>query len=267
MTLTLGSAPLATSPTEARNYEIDGPKHRLLFTSFPRRIRATFGAETVLDSTAAMLLHESNILPVLYIPLDDFRTDMLVSTDHSTHCPFKGDASYYSITAGNRTAANAVWYYPKPIEAAAWLEGYAACYWDRLDAWFDEDERVEGHVRDPYHRVDVRRSSRQVRALVEGEVVADSRRALVLSETGLPNRWYLPAGDVRTDLLSSSTTTTICPYKGEASYWHFRSGETTVADAAFSYRHPVEGMEAIAERICFVPGDTITLEVDGSPSA
>jgi uncharacterized protein (DUF427 family) len=267
MTLTLGTAPLGTSATEARNYEIDGPKHRLLFTPFPRRIRATFAGQTVLDTTAGMLLHESNILPVLYAPLDDFHTDLLTGTDHSTHCPFKGDASYYSIVVGDRTATNAVWYYPEPVATASWLEGYAACYWARLDAWFDEDERVEGHLRDPYHRVDVRRSSREVRVVIGGEAVASSKRALVLSETGLPNRWYLPADDVRMDRLGSSTTTTVCAYKGEASYWHYQGDGSTIADAAFSYHHPLDGMEAIADRICFVPTDAITLEIDGQPAA
>ena len=106
MALTLGDGPLSSRPRNTVNYRIDGPAHRLLFEPFPRRVRAVFGGETVLDTTSGMLLHESNLLPQLYLPHDDVRDDLLTRTDHHTHCPFKGDASYWSVTVGDRTAGN-----------------------------------------------------------------------------------------------------------------------------------------------------------------
>ena len=94
-----------------------------------------------------------------------------------------------------------------------------------MDEWYDEDELVAlGGLPDPYHRVDVRRSSRRVRVLLGEQVLAETSRPLLLSETGLPNRFYIPAEDVRQDLLEPTDTHTVCPYKGTASYWSVRAG-------------------------------------------
>lgn len=261
MTLTFGDAPLGTRPRETTNYAIDGPAHRLLLTDFPRRVRATFGGEVVLDTVRGQLLHESNILPVLYVPEDDVRQDLLVGTETSTHCPFKGDASYWSVVVGDRTATDAVWAYPDPLDVVPWLKGLQALAFEAMDAWFDEDEHVEGHLRDPYHRVDARRSSRAVRVSVGGQVVAESRRPVLVSETGLPNRFYLPVDDVRTDLLTSSTTRTHCPYKGWATYWAMADG--SVADVAWSYEEPFLDAAPVAGHLCFL-ADGVTTEVDGT---
>jgi uncharacterized protein (DUF427 family) len=232
MSLTISQGPLAGHPPETVNYTIDGPAHRLYMHAFPRRIRAGFGGETVLDSTRAMLLHETGLGPQLYIPNDDIRQELLTATTHHTHCPFKGDASYWSVTAGGRTAENAMWAYPEPTPESDWLRGYAAFYWDRLDEWYDEDERVEGHIRDPFHRVDARQSSRHVRVVAEdGEVLAETARPYLVSETGLPNRFYFPPEDVRGELLTATDTHTVCPYKGTASYWSVKD----MKDAVWSY--------------------------------
>ncbi|MCX2728790.1 DUF427 domain-containing protein [Saccharopolyspora sp. NFXS83] len=264
MALTLGGGPLMTRPPEAVNYRIDGPPHRLFLHDFPRRVRALFGGEVVLDSDRARLLHESNLLPQLYVPAEDVRTDLLQPTSHSTHCPFKGDAAYHSVRAGDRIAENAMWHYPRPTEAAPWLEGLVALYWGSMDAWFDEDEEVFAHIRDPYHRVDVRGTGRHVRVLAGDVVVAESRRAKLLSETGLPNRYYLPREDVRTELLEPSATHTTCPYKGTASYATLRAGEQRLPDAAWSYPEPLDGALAIADRLCFL-AEGLTTEIDGEP--
>ena len=261
MTLTMGQAPLGSDGPADVNYTVDGPRHRILFDTFPRRVRATFGGETVFDTVDGRLLHESNILPVLYVPESDVRTDLLVPTDVSTHCPFKGDASYWSIVVGERTAENAVWGYPAPMEGAEWLAGHLAFYWDRLDSWFDEDEEVHGHLRDPYHRVDARRSSRRVTVRHGAHVLAESSRPIVVSETGLPNRYYLPVADVGADLVSS-TTRTHCPYKGDASYWSLADG---TADVAWSYEDPFAAVAPAAGHVCFL-ADGITTEVDGQPA-
>ncbi len=262
MALTLGDGPLSSRPRDTVNYRIDGPAHRLLFEPFPRRVRAVFGGETVLDTTSGMLLHESNLLPQLYLPHGDVRDDLLTRTDHSTHCPFKGDASYWSVTVDGRTADNALWSYLDPLPDAAWLRDHVAPYWGSMDAWFDEDEEVAGHLRNPYTRVDARSTRRHLRVVAGGEVVAESRRAVLLSETGLPNRFYLPADDVRSDLLELSGTHTVCPYKGTASYRSVRTSSGIIADAAWCYPEPLEGVRAIRGYLCF-GAEEVQTWVDG----
>ena len=103
---------------------------------------------------------------------------------------------------------------PTPSPAADFLEGLIAFRWDALDEWFAEAEQLFGHPKDPYSRIDVCRTTRHVRVLLDGEVLADSRRARVLYEAALPPRWYLPAEDVDTDRLVPSGHLTRCAYKG-----------------------------------------------------
>src|SRR5215217_6617906 len=156
MSLTLGPGPLGTKPAGDFNFALEGaPKHRLYFEPYPRRVRALVGDRVVLDSVRGRLLFESNYGPRLYVPLEDLEASLLRRTERSTHCPFKGDASYWTIEAGDRTLENAVWAYEAPLPQSAWLQGFASLYWDKADAWFIEDERVFGPLRDPYHRVDV----------------------------------------------------------------------------------------------------------------
>ena len=258
MTLTFPGAPLASDPPATTNYAIDGPAHRLLLHPFPRRVRARFAGEVVLDSTRGALLHESNILPRLYVPLDDVRADLLERTDHATHCPFKGDASYWSVRVGDRVAENAVWSYPEPGEDAPPLEGYYAFYWDRMDEWYEEDELAIVHARDPYHRTDILDSSRHVRVSIDGELVAESTSTRVVYETGLPPRWYFPPDDVQRELLAGSDSRTGCAYKGFASYYSVAGEE----DVAWYYPEPTRDFERIAGLICFF-NERVDLEVDG----
>ena len=260
MSLTFSGGPLSGRPPERVNYRIEGPAHKLLMHEFPRRIRATFGGQTVVDTTRAVLLHETGLPPQLYVPIDDLRADLIRPTDHHTYCPFKGTASYWTVTAGDQQAENAVWAYPEPNAESAWLQGYAGLYWEALDEWYDEDERVEGHLRDPYHRVDVRRSSRHVRVLLGEEVLAETDRPLLLSETGLPNRFYLPAADVRQDLLEPSDTHTVCPYKGTASYWTITADGGKLTDAVWSYPQAEGDSAAVSGYLSFLHDD-LTVEV------
>jgi uncharacterized protein (DUF427 family) len=257
MTLTFPGAPLASEPPATTNYAIEGPRHRLLLHPFPRRVRARFAGEVVLDSTRGALLHESNILPRLYVPLEDVRADLLERSDHATHCPFKGDASYWSVRVGDRVAENAVWTYEDPIAEAAWLRGLVSVYPERMDTWLDEDEEVT-HLRDPYHRVDARRSSRRIEVRADGEVIARSDRPVVVAETGLPLRFYLPREDVLADL-RPSTTTASCPYKGESSYWSLGA----VEDVGWSYAEPLESMLKARGHVCFDDSRVEVIELRG----
>jgi uncharacterized protein (DUF427 family) len=255
MGLTLHDGPLASSRPRETNYEIHGPERLLFFSTFPRQVRARFGDRTLLDTRGGRLLHESGLLPVLYVPDRDITSALLHPTDHTTHCPFKGDAVYWSVQAGGRTAENAVWAYPQPKPEAGWLRGYKAVYWDAMDAWYDEDEEVHGHLRDPYHRVDVRATGQRVRVLAGEEVLAESTRAKVLSETGLPNRYYLPRDDVRAGLRPSDTSA-VCPYKGTSSYW----STSDLTDVAWSYEDPLEDALRVGGHVCFLH-DEVTVDV------
>src|SRR4051812_512941 len=161
MSLSLGTGPLAGQPGGAFNFDLsEAPAHRIYFADYPRRLRAVIGDRVVLDTTRAKLLYETGILPVPYVPLEDFDQSVLERTDHATHCPFKGDASYWTVRAGDRVEENAVWAYEDPLPESPWLRGYGALYWKKADAWFVEEEPVLGHLKDPYHRVDVHESSR-----------------------------------------------------------------------------------------------------------
>jgi uncharacterized protein (DUF427 family) len=260
MSLTTPPGPLSGSPAPS-NYAVDGPQHKLLLTPFPRRVRGELGGEVVIDSTRAHLLHETGILPRLYVPLDDVG-GALERTDHTTHCPFKGDASYRTIRAGGATAENALWVYDEPIDGASWLRGLAGVYLERLDRWRDEDEEVSV-LRDPYHRVDVRRTSRHVQVRAGEDLLAETTAALLLSETGVPNRFYLPRADVRAALHGPTERTAACPYKGTSSYFTVElPGGRRLADAAFAYDAPLGDAAAVAGHVSFW-GDDVEVLVDG----
>jgi uncharacterized protein (DUF427 family) len=262
MGLTFGDGPLSPRPPQTVNYDIVGPAHKLLMRPFPRRVRAEFAGRAVLDTRRGQLLYETGIPPQLYVPEEDLDAAAFAATDHSTHCPFKGDATYRSLTVGERTVENALWAYPEPVDTASWLVGYAALYWSAADAWYDEDELLPGHLPDPYHRVDVRRSSRHVQVFAGDALVAETRAPVLVSETGLPNRYYLDPADVTAELVPTDTHS-VCAYKGEASYWSVRLPDgREVADAAWGYPKPLPESSAVAGRVSFLHDDLRTV-VDG----
>ena len=108
--------------------------HPVWTEPYPRRVRAFLDGVAVVDSTRALLLLEARHLPVYYFPPQDVRTDLLEPTDSSTHCPHKGDASYWSVRVGNRVAPDAVWSYRDPLPERGDIEGHLAFYWNRMDA-------------------------------------------------------------------------------------------------------------------------------------
>lgn len=114
--------------------KIPGPDHPIAITPTADRVRVTFNGRTVADTTRALVLQEANYKPVYYIPRADADMTLLQRTDHSTHCPYKGDAAYYSIVAGDRAASNAIWSYEQPFSAVAAIAGHFAFYPDRVDA-------------------------------------------------------------------------------------------------------------------------------------
>jgi uncharacterized protein (DUF427 family) len=229
----------------------------------PRRVRVAFNGETIADSTNAHLLFETRHLPVYYFPRADVRLDLLSPTEHHTYCPYKGTASYWTIRVGDRNAENAVWGYPDPYDEVPALGDFVAFYWDRVDHWYEEDEEILVHPRDPYKRVDVVASSRPVRVVLGGETIAETHRARFLFETRLPTRYYIPQEDVRMDLLAPSGKTTACPYKGEARYWSAKIGDQVFPDIVWSYPEPIPECPKIKGYLCFFNEQVDAILVDG----
>ncbi len=227
------------------------PDYTVRLEPSPRRVRVMFGGETIVDTTRAVLMYETRHYAVYYFPLSEIRAELMTRTDEKTFCPFKGEASYWSISAGGRTAENAIWCYETPFDEVPELAGYAAFYWDRMDHWYEEDEEIFVHARDPYKRIDALPSSREVRVVLGGETVAESTRAHFLYETGMPTRYYLPAEDVRMDLLKPSETRSGCPYKGQAVYWSANVGGGTREDIVWSYPDPTPEGARIKDLMCF----------------
>jgi uncharacterized protein (DUF427 family) len=259
MGLMTGSGPLSRHPAGSFNFAPPPPGRALYLEPTPKRVRVIVAGETIADSRQAMLLSESGLQPSYYFPPQDVRADVLEHSDRHTHCPKKGDASYYTIRVGDTVLEAAAWYYPEPLPDAPPIAGLIAFYFDRMDRWLEEDEEIVGHPRDPYHRIDTRASSRQVRISLDGQLLADSRRAVALFESNLPVRWYLPREDVVASMQPSSTQT-ICPYKGQASYYSVGSAD----DLVWYYPEPLPEAAAVKDRLCFWD-ERVDVELDGEP--
>lgn len=252
-----------TQSLEDRRVSGEG-EHTVRFEPVARRVRTYFGGVPVADSTHVQMMLETGHLPVYYFPLGDVRMELLVSTDRHTHCPYKGDASYYSVAVGDKLAEDAVWQYASPIaDRPASLANLVAFYWAKMDAWFEEDDEVFVHPRDPYRRIDVLQSSRHVQVHVAGELVADTHRPRLLFETSLPTRYYIPKLDTRVDLLETSGSTSRCPYKGVASYYSVRVGDTVARDIAWYYPLPIPECPKIENMVCFYNEKVDAIFVDG----
>ena len=265
MSITLGSiAPLGRPTGGSLNFPVpDTPAHLVYVHALPKRIRGELAGETVVDTTDARMLHETALLPRWYLPASDVRTDLLEPSETTTHCPFKGDARYWNVRVGDRVVTDAFWEYPIPGPGSPDLTGLMSPYVEKLDRWFEEDEEILGHPRDPFHRVDARRSSAHVVVRVRGEQVANSRRPVAIFESGLPVRWYIPLDDVRGDHLVESSTTTVCPYKGVARYWSIKMADGVVEDAVWSYAEPL--LEALpAKGLVSFRGEGVEVEVTRS---
>jgi uncharacterized protein (DUF427 family) len=225
-----------------------------------KRVRAQLAGEVVADGHP-LLVWEKPYYPTYYFHEADVRTDLLQPDGRTDHSSSRGDAELQTVAVGGRRAEGAVAEYRKsPIDE---LAGTVRLDWDAMDRWFEEDEQVHVHARDPYKRIDVLESSRHVRIVVDSVVVADSRRPTALFETGLPVRWYLPKPDVRMDLLTPTATVTSCPYKGDAEYYTVEVAGTAHDDLAWWYRHPIRESVPIAGKVCFYD-ERVDVYVDGA---
>jgi uncharacterized protein (DUF427 family) len=239
------------------------PDYKITFERSPRRVRVQFNGEWIADTTNAHLLFETRHLPVYYFPSADVRLDLMRPTEHHTFCPYKGTASYWTIRVGDKTAENAVWSYPEPYDEVAAIRDFVAFYWDRINHWYEEDEEIFVHPRDPYKRVDAVASSRRVQVILGGETVADTRRAHFLFETRLPTRYYIPPEDVRMDLLVPSEKVTACPYKGRARYWSAKIGSKEFPDIVWGYHEPIPECPKIKGLLSFFNEQVDAILIDG----
>ncbi len=209
--------------TPAGRFNFEPPRHVVFVDEFPRRVRAVKDGATVVDSERVKMVYETGALPHYAFPREDVQ-----------------------------------------IEAAAepHVDGYVKVPWNDVDAWFEEDDELFVHPKDPYHRIDVLNTSRAIRVSLDGILLAESAEARVLYETSLPPRYYLPPEDVRVELLEPSETVTRCAYKGTAAHWSARLGDRVASDVAWTYEDPRPEVEPIRERICFY-NERVDLDVDG----
>jgi uncharacterized protein (DUF427 family) len=230
MTMTVGNGPFGHRPAGEFNFDV--PRGGVQYLEdFPRRIRAFAGGELVVDSLDVKLLHEQHSLPVWCFPRDDVRLDQIGD----------GGARIYDDGLAR---------------------GLVGVRWDAVDQWLEEDEEVIVHPRDPYHRIELRDTSRVVTVMLDGETLAESSEALALFEASLPTRWYLRPADVRAELVPNPAVRTGCAYKGWASYHDVRVGERLEPFLAWHYQDPLTGMERVQGRICFF-NERVDLRLDG----
>jgi uncharacterized protein (DUF427 family) len=224
-------------------------------------VRAYLGAEVVVDTIRPVLVWEKPYYPAYYFPLDDVRTELLEADgEDPLHSPSRGDARTFTVRAGGKEAPRAALRYEdSPIEG---LRDLIRLESDAMDAWFEEDEEVFTHPRDPYTRVDILASSRHVRVEVDDVTIAESVKPTLLFETGLPARYYLPKTHVRMDLLTPTDSVSHCPYKGQAEWWSVRTRDAVHEDLVWSYRTPLPESQKIAGLVAFY-NEKVDIYVDG----
>jgi uncharacterized protein (DUF427 family) len=228
-----------------------------------RRVRVRAAGQVIADTTNARLMREGGHLPVYYIPMADLRMDLFTRTDHHSHCPYKGDASYWSLKPAGDGGENVMWAYCDPFDECLPIKDHAALYWDRMESWWEEDEEVFRHPRDPKHRVDAILSHRPVKVVLGGETVAETENAVFVFETGHPVRYYIPEADVQMDMLTPTATRTRCPYKGEANYFSATIGGEMHDDIVWRYSDPLDECPKIRGTLCFFHENVDAIFVDG----
>jgi uncharacterized protein (DUF427 family) len=221
-----------------------------------KRVRVYLGGEVVADTVQPVLVWEVPYYPTYYFPVTDVRTELLEREGSVTHSPSRGDGQRFSVKGTSHAALR---YEDSPIEE---LRDLIRFDWNSMEAWFEEDEQVFTHPRDPYTRVDILASSRHVRVDIDGTTVAESTSPRMLFETGLPVRYYLPKTHVRMDLLTPTDSVTNCPYKGQAEYWSVGAAGAGYRDLAWSYRAPFPESQKIAGLIAFY-NEKVDIYVDG----
>ncbi len=228
-----------------------------------RWVRATKGEVTVVDSRRPVLVWEpGRPVPLYAFPAEDVRTDLLRTVERPANSRRHAGATvFYDLVLADQSVKAAAWTYPGEE-----LAGHISFEWfgrDVLDHWYEEDEEIFVHPRDPHKRVDALPSTRHVQVEIEGTTVADTHTPVLLFETHLPVRYYFPRDDVRLDLLTPTDAHTRCPYKGVATeYWSWEGDADVLPDIAWSYPDPLRPVELIKDRVAFY-NESVDIVVDG----
>jgi uncharacterized protein (DUF427 family) len=220
-------------------------------------MRVRFGTVWIADSEDVVLLHEPGRYPVAYFPLADVRADVLVAENRITQHGELGDMEWYTVRVDGRDAARAAWRHTALPAHADILGDRVAFGWRAMDGFYEEDDRIVGHAADPYHRIDIRSTSRHLVVRDGHRVVADTRRPVVLYESGFAPRWYVPRADIDEDALKPVEGQTFCPYKGLADY--YRVGEHQ--RAAWSYVDAWPEVSQVRDLVSFEP-DKVEVYLD-----
>jgi uncharacterized protein (DUF427 family) len=249
MGLSWQQGPLGSGPVGRFLIPEPLPQRVLFAEPLRRRMRVQFAGEWIADSEDVLLLHEPGHYPVAFFPLADVRPGVVVSENRTTQHRELGDTSWFTVAVGDRRAARSAWQYTAPPEHASELRDRVAFAWRAMDAFYEEDERIVGHAADPYHRIDIRQSSRHLVVTDGARVIADTTRPVALYESGFAPRWYVPREDIDENALAPAEGQTFCPYKGLASYYDIggRHG------AAWSYPQAWTEVARVANFVSFEP--------------
>jgi uncharacterized protein (DUF427 family) len=221
-------------------------------------MRVLFGRIWIANSEDVLLLFEPGRYPVAYFPEADVSPNTLQQTEHTTRHQDLGPTSWYDVRAGERNAPRAAWRHIDLPAYASELQARVAFAWRAMDAFYEEDERILGHAADSYHRIDIRQTSRHLLVQHADHIVADTKRPLVLYESGFAPRWYVPRADIDESAFTAVDHQTFCPYKGLCSYYDIGDAR----QAAWSYRQPYAEVSRISDFMSFEP-DIVAVQIDG----
>jgi uncharacterized protein (DUF427 family) len=229
----------------------------------PKWIRVQFGDTFVADSKRVLIVTETGKLPAYYFEREDIQMDVLIASDKRKDDPNKGETVYWHVKVGDQLIENAAISYPNPPANATRIKDMITFVWKKADAWYEEEEEVFVHARDPYSRLDAIPSTRHIQVIIDGEIVADSHRPVILYETGLTPRYYLPVEDIKMDLLVPSETHSRCPYKGYASYWDVDINGQVHKDVVWGYLEANPEVHEIRHLLSFYNEQVEAVIIDG----
>ena len=228
----------------------------------PRRIRGILNGQKVFDTTRALYVWEWPGYPQYHVPAPDVQRQFLMASEPRGEGSV-GGAVPHDLQVGDVRRERAVRVHPATGQPG--LAGTVRFDWEALDAWFEEDEEVFVHPRNPYTRVDALRSRRHLRVEVAGVVLAETTAPVLLFETGLPTRYYLDKTAVRFEYLRPSDARGSCPYKGDTSaYWSAELAGGVHGDVAWTYDFPTRELAPIAGLVAFF-NEHVDLFLDGQP--
>ncbi len=249
------------SAADSNVRDIDQDDHHLHVEPSPRWVRGELDGEMLVDSRQVLLVIPDHRPPTYYFPKKDIRMARMAASDRVAHFPILGEAHFWNLPRDNGAIENAGFEHSALPDILSPLRDHVAFKWQALDHWYEEDEKVFVHPRNPYTRVDAIQSSRHVRIEVDDQTVADSRRPVLLFETGLPTRYYLPKDDVQMVRLQPTDTHTSCPYKGTASYWSLNLNAKVYPDLVWGYPNPLPESGKIKDMVCFY-NEKVNIYVD-----